>query len=106
MVTQWGEHNEMFAMMIQSVYIRESISRNCNTAVSILRCPVCLPTGKADKTFNMFKLASISIVLYSTFVHDRVSMCTSILWCSILFIYEIYRNVSCTYVRECVWKYS
>lgn len=53
-------------------YIKSSISVAL-TAVSIPR-PFVFTNGKADKTFNMFKLASISIRI-SVHVHLAASIC-------------------------------
>lgn len=53
-VEQWRWHS------FRRVYIKSSISVEA-TAVSI-RVHFVFANGKADKTFNMFKLASISII--------------------------------------------
>lgn len=54
------------------MYIKSSISVEL-TVVSI-RIPFVFANGKADKTFNMFKLASISIIypICSYLLHARV----------------------------------
>lgn len=98
-VEQWRWHS------FRRVYIKSSISVEA-TAVSI-RVHFVFANGKADKTFNMFKLASISII-YPIYTR-LLSTCTvrgggwvrgtrgcSILW----FLFAEYRRMGRLNERE------